>query len=102
MLVQQLAESPEVAALQGFLTAIAQGLDIIEVAQHVGVPRLRPLMLVVQDAARGAVKAGEKKQQIVLEVEHRLSGHAKWLDGHPMIPMEGQACNAAEGRDELI
>ncbi len=59
-------------------------------------------MLVLQDAAGGAVEAGEEKQQIVLEVEHRLSGHAQRLHGDPMILVEGEACDAAERRDELI
>ena len=59
-------------------------------------------LLILQNGARGAGVAGEEQQQIVFQLENRLSRHAQRLDGDAVILVEGEADEAAKCRDELI
>ena len=102
VLVHQLAEADQIPGLQGLFAAVSQILDVIQIAQHIGVACLGAHLLILQYGARGAGEAGEKQQQIVLELEHRLSRHAQRLDGDAVILVEGEANEAAKCRDVLI
>src|SRR5581483_4141829 len=102
MHVHQPAEFDQVAGLQRVLAAIAELLDEMQIADHLGVALLALVVLLLQDFPGRARIAGKEQQQVVFEVIQGLLRNAQGVGLDGLVAPEFEAADVAIGRDVLI
>src|SRR5687768_2921284 len=102
MLVHELTEELRFSLDQRLLAAVSELLDEVQVAQHLFVVLLRLGLLVPKDGAGVSGKAGEKQEQVVLQVEHGIHAQLERLRGDLVVFVELKAGDAAERGDVLV
>jgi hypothetical protein len=102
MLVHEGRKPRRVAALQAIQAAVAQLFRAVQVLDHRRIRLLAPRFLVLQNLRGRARVAGEKQQQVVLEVMNRILAECRLAGFHAAVLVESERRDPAIRGDELV
>ena len=102
MHIHELRKLAQVASFQRLLALHAQLFDEVQILHHGLVHAFGFVVLLLQNLRRRARVAGEKEQQVVLQIEERFLGEFHRDDLHFSSRQKVEGSHATDRRDVLI